>query len=448
MGVNILMITPAFPPYQGSHTQRMLAIANCLSASGLNVNVLTYEKLAGHPTYNPETEKLIANNIQVFRVECGFFHKKAYTKYSSFAKEKRGSRQENNIKASVIKRMFMNLVKFFDKIKDVIFIPDSIIDWKKPVIKYIKEKRLMEEIKPDFVLSCAMPCSVHSIGYAISRRYDVPLIMDYGDPWVYANGRKYKRHKLKFWIERAMERKYINHAKLISFSTKGCEELYCNKFNLPEHKVCTVMTGYEDWLSNICINNEENEKITLTYGGAIQDSVRDPFATFKAIDELASEGIEFIVRTDTVSKIQEYVDSNMNNKNIFVYSYIPFEDYYKEMLKADILVFFGNSTPNQLPGKIFNYLPTGKLILYVSNIQDDEKDQALQIVKDYGYYVWTVNDKESIKNALKEAINMLACDDAKVSQEKIKKYSSSNQCKILADAIVSQWSQEGRCVEE
>ena len=61
--MKVLMITPAFPPYEGSHTQRMLAVANSLVENGLEVAILTLEEMKGHPTYNSSSLNKVNTRI-------------------------------------------------------------------------------------------------------------------------------------------------------------------------------------------------------------------------------------------------------------------------------------------------------------------------------------------------------------------------------------------------
>ena len=424
--INVLMLTPAFPPYGGSHTQRMTAIANTLSKNGIGVFVMTYDIMPSHPTYDEVLLKNVDKDIRMARIKCGYLHYRAY-KNNNFTKIKYGS-NSNNQKKSLKNR----ILSFFDKIKDSIFVPDSIIDWKHNVLHHCKKTNFLKTNKIDYIYACSMPCSMLSIGYKLSRKYNIPLLLDYGDPWVFNSNYRKKHTWLKFRIEHKLEKKYLKTSLLVTFSTKGCEKLYKDKYFLKENKTLTIMTGYEDRLFDLTKSyifpKKEDDFIVLSYGGAIQTGVRDPIPLFHALEKFPK--YRFNIRTDKVHTLSNMVNTYASNANINVIPYIKFDEYYFEMLSSDVLVFFGNSTPDQLPGKIFNYLPTGKPILYICNIDDDSKDQALEIVKDYGNYVFCHNNYDDICIALHDIKKKIQAHN--IEESKIVKYSNYNQCSKLA----------------
>lgn len=49
-----------------------------------------------------------------------------------------------------------------------------------------------------------MPNTSHLIGYKLSKKYNIDLIMDYGDPWAYEIS--VKRGKIRFKLEYKLEK--------------------------------------------------------------------------------------------------------------------------------------------------------------------------------------------------------------------------------------------------
>lgn len=421
--MKILMITPAFPPYEGSHTQRMLAIANTLIQNGLEVGVFTLEIMEGRPGYNSTTMLNFDQRIRVFRSPAGSLHKKAYS-----------ISEIDNSKPSKKHNLRRKVKALLNRYKRNLMIPDTMIDWFLPATKFEKQAGIIDSFRPDYIYSCSMPNTCHLIGYYFSKKYNIPLIMDYGDPWVYIAG--YSFNRIRFFIERKMESKILQHSSLVSFSTRGCELLYQRKYSIDQIKTITVMTGYDKKLLEIenTFIPTPHEGIIMTYGGAIQANVRDPIPFFKAIDSFADTQITVNLRTDNILYIQSLVDQNTSNGMISVEGYVPFDEYYREMLSADVLVFFGNSTSDQLPGKIFNYIPTNKIIFYICNLDDIEADQAIGIIKDYGKAIIVRNDYDEIKKGLYALIDMIG-REINVDKEKIERYSTDYQMKKLAIAI-------------
>ena len=421
----ILMITPAFPPYEGSHTQRMVSIANSLVGDGFDVCVLTTEIMEGHPSYTINSSLHVDSRINTIRVPAGFIHKNVYSQTNSSG----GPQKRFGIKKKVI--------RFANKIKRNLMIPDTMIDWYYAVKKYIKTNNTIESINPDIVYSCSMPNTCHLIGYYISKHYNITQIMDYGDPWVYITG--YGHNKMRFMLEKAMEKKILANSKMVSFSANGCEKLYREKFQLNSKKTLTVLTGYDSSLieRSISYKSKSHKGILMSYGGVLKGSVRNPRPFFEALNRLGEKkrDLRFDIRTNDVTYIKDLTVEYLVDDCVNVKPYIPFEQYYDEMLESDILVFFGNSTTDQLPGKIFNYIASGKLMFYISNTEKLEEDQGALIAKEYGYSVIAKNNVEDISNGLEKAVKMLNQEHAVATS--VQKYSTDAQMMLLVKKLGS-----------
>lgn len=432
--MKVLIVTPSFPPYDGSHTQRMVALCNSLSNSGVSVFVLTTEIIENVPGYNPKSLESLSNKITILRCRFGFFHRRIYLKHSDLTDVKYGKQTNKKKKSNNVKSV---IVHFLEKLKNFLFFPDSLCDWKRPVLHFVSKNRIIDKIKPDFIISCSMPNTVHVICSRLSRKYNIPLVMDYADPWVYIS--YYNHSKLRFFFEKRLETKCLKQACLVSFSTKGAEELYVEKFNLNPANTFTVVTGYDDNLVEGHGTKYEigsNRPVTFTYGGALQPQIRFPQPFFEAVSEIEPSLIKVLIRTDDVDYIKTLLTTDIGRENVDVEPYIPFPQYYEEMLKFDILLFWGNNTSDQLPGKIFNYIPTKKVIFYISN-NIKERDQTTKILNDYGNYIYVQNDKDTIKKSLLTLINDIknANRDCPVNLESLKKYSAKNQFKQFFERL-------------
>lgn len=426
--MNVLVITPSYPPYQGSHTQRMIQLCNAIAESGINTAVLTTEILEGNPTYDPALMMQVNKSIRVFRAPFGVLHKRAYTSNVAYTDEKYGKNKESKRGTSI-------KVKVVEKVKNAVLIPDSLIDWKKPAIKYLEQENIIQSFKPDWIISCSMPNTVHLIARYIYKKYRIPTVLDYADPWVYLD--YYEHGRFRFFLERRMEEKCLKIGSLYSFSTYGAEELYIEKFGLDKKKCFTVVTGYDGSLKTgtgkISIKSKD-ERYILSYGGAIQMDIRRPQTFINIIQEF-SDSFELRIRTDNVSEINGLIGNRQ--ANVSVDSYIPFNSYYEEMLQSDALVFWGNTTSDQLPGKIFNYIPTKKIIFYIANNPDKTRDQAVSVLEDYGNYIYVNNDENSLRKGLHVLLDYLnkGQNVHEVEQSKVDKYSTNNQFQIFVKRL-------------
>ena len=105
-----------------------------------------------------------------------------------------------------------------------------------------------------------------------------------------------------------------------------------------------------------------------------------------------------------------------------------FDDYFKEMMSSDIILFFGNSNDIQLPGKIFNSVATGKCILYLKS-NNIENDTIEQILSSYKRGITIPNETAQIKDSLRYIIDNIT-ELRKISlteSEDISQFSESYQ---------------------
>ena len=395
--MRILLITTSFPPASGSHTQRIIPMVNALVNNGAELYVLTQNTDSSWPSYDAEMLKRVDSTIKVYRAPMGKFHK---------FKNSSPVNSEKPNKVGAVSKVKSLIVKLASKVKNTVLLPDTMIDWYFEAIRYERENDVVRRVSPDIIVSCSMPNTVHLVSYKLSKKYKIPMYADIADPWAYIGENKHKYLSLRFGIQRHLENKIIKHVIGSSYSAPGCKQLYIEKYHLDETTTETVVTGFERQImerakSLRCIN--DTNKIKFTYGGALQDGVRDPKPFFRAAKDYENS-IELLLRTDDVPKIKRWLEECGTPANITVDSYLKFDDYFKEMMCSDIILFFGNSNDVQLPGKIFNCVATGKYILYLKS-NDIQNDTIEQILSSYRRGFTVQNVTEQIKNALQTIVD-------------------------------------------
>lgn len=72
--------------------------------------------------------------------------------------------------------------KLMNRVSQTIFIPDNKIGWKKTAVK--KVQTFIDKYNFELVFSTAPPFTDHIIGRDISRKFNLPLVLDYRDAWL------------------------------------------------------------------------------------------------------------------------------------------------------------------------------------------------------------------------------------------------------------------------
>ncbi len=428
--MKILIITPTFPPFGGAHTLRMIKMANALKRNGNEVHVLTYAYTRMHPSFDRTLINHVDTEIILHGAPIGLLHKRVYRQNIKIQNTK--SKRKIKIGIKYIINLIINDTG--KKILQKIVVPDPLIDWYFSVIKKDNSDRLVNNIKPNVIISCSMPSSVHLIGYKLSTKYDIPLVLDYADPWVYFSG--YKK-TMRFYVERIIEKKILTRARLISFSAEGCRQVYCDKYKLNKNKTITVMSGYEEKLfceSKLLRKKAKikNENFQILYGGAIQSGVRDISPLLQALGELKDTGIKLLIRTDVTEKIVKKVNKLKLNDIVSVKNYVTFDEHLKEIIMANVIILLGNSSNIQIPSKLFNYIAIGTPIIYLTNIE--KEDDVGKIIDESGTGFVVKNKKEEILHVLKRFLfKDMKLVDADIN--KLKKYSEKEQFAILCKKV-------------
>ena len=427
--MRVLIVTNTFPPTSGSHVQRMIKMANSLAASGFDVNVLTYEINKNHPQYDESFVDMVDKRINIIRAPIGFLHKKAY---STFKNESDAHYNKETKPQNLIKKQIYGTIT---KLKRDFLFPDTMVDWYYSVIGFEKKTKVVKKLSPDIIISCSQPNSVHLIGNRLSTMYNIPHFMDYADPWVYLGNYKKIEQSSRFKRGKRMESKIVNHAVGFSFSAPGCRDLYIEKYGINASDTSVAMSGFELRLLERAKEwdyNPMSRELSLTYGGALHEYVRDPKPFFAAAKQFEKE-IDVNIRTDNIGQAENWLLDSGNAKCIHILPYLSFDAYFEEMLSKDIILFFGNKNDIQLPGKIFNCVATGKYIFYIKS-NNVENDTVEQILSAYGRSFIARNDLEDIRRVIRTILDSKDAIRRKVdlSSESIIQFSDKEQYTNLA----------------
>jgi len=400
--MKILIVTPTFPPIGGAHTLRMIKMANALAGHGHEVHVLTYKDDKNHPTYDAALISRVSRGIISHGAPIGIWHRKVYNQNVEIKKEANYNRSGKNSVKKKINSIINGAGKKFAR--NFIF-PDSMVDWCFSAVKQERKDKLVSIITPNVIISCSMPNSVHLIGYKLSKKYRIPLVVDYADPWVYSVG--YKKN-LRFYLERKLEKMILKHAMFISFSAEGCRKVYLEGYELDELKTITVMSGYEESLQKeadeIRKMHTKHSCKKLIYGGAIQLGVRDIAPLFQALTEIKDSGIKLLIRTDLLGRPREQVKKYGLESIVSIENYIPFDEHVKEIVESSVVVLLGNSNNIQIPSKVFNYMAIGTPILYLSMLK--KEDDVGDMILNSKTGIVAQNNKEAILKALNKLFGL------------------------------------------
>ena len=198
----ILVITYYWPPAGGPGVQRILKFAKYLPEFGYKPIILTV-KNGDYPANDYSLMKEIPDKIKVVKT-------KVLEPYNLYRKIL-GKKPETKIPVAILAQK-KNLSKkeiLMHWIRKNIFIPDARIAWNYH--GFLKAQEIIRKDKIEMVLISSPPHSIQLIGYRLKKKFDLPLICDFRDPWTdihyYEN---LNRLSLSKKIDQMFEKKVID----------------------------------------------------------------------------------------------------------------------------------------------------------------------------------------------------------------------------------------------
>ncbi len=424
----VLIITYYWPPSGGGGVMRWLKMTKYLP--GLDWKPLVYTP--SNPDSSVNDESLLTEiHPAVEEIKTPIWE--PYNVYRKLT----GARKTEKFKAGYISEAssgsWKSKLSVF--IRGNFLIPDPRKFWIKPSVKFLSG--YLKENPVDLIISTGPPHSMHLIALGLKKRFDIPWIADFRDPWT--NIDFYEKLRLTRWADRRhkmLERKVLqkaDHVVTVSPSwQKDFEEI-------SGRKVSVVYNGYdpEDFQFEV---NERDELFTITHLGAFNKD-RNPAGLWKALSELATENdnfrkllqIQLIGQTDE-SVIRD-VQKNGLSENLKLVSYLPHSKGILALSKSQVLLLPINDAKNAqgiLPGKMFEYLAVKRPVLAIG---PTSADFAKIIRETQSGVAHNFEDVAGIKDSVRSFFGKYQKNDLQIESGSLEQFSRKNLSKKFMELV-------------
>lgn len=357
----LLLITYYWPPAGGGGVFRWLKMSKYLKEFGWDLVVFTPEKTDATAT-DTSLVLSVRKDIEVIRTPIW----EPYDLYSMFFRSK-GKSHPGGVtegkKSSFSKKAGMFLRGNF-------FIPDARKFWIKPSINYLEN--YLQDNKIDAIVSTGPPHSMHLIAMPLQKKFNIPWIADFRDPWTKFGF--YKKLELTSFADKKhkkLEKKILETAdKVITVSWSWANDFksITSKTNL---SVITNGYDHEDFVENQ--NMELDNSFSITHIGSMNTD-RNPKTLWKVLQQICEENDSF--KNDLSIKLYGPVDFEIINlineskldNNLELHNYMPHAEVVKVMQKSQLLLLPINNTGNLegiLPGKLYEYIGAKRPIIAI-----------------------------------------------------------------------------------
>ncbi|WP_265129885.1 glycosyltransferase family 4 protein [Chryseobacterium oranimense] len=426
----ILIITYYWPPAGGPGVQRWLKFAKYLPESGWKPVIYTPEN-PSYPLLDESLLKDVPQNLEIIKT-------KIWEPYQLAEKLNKSNKKFKAGQFDVGKNQSWKS-KLSIWVRGNFFIPDARVFWVKPSIKFLEQ--YLKENKIDVVVTSGPPHSLHMIGLGLKEKFpNLKWIADFRDPWT--------------------EISYYKHLKLTKSSDRKHRQLESAVFKKADITLATSYTDVENFrkagANAVCITNgfdeeakkqkseivkgQKNETFTLSYIGVLEQ-LRNPENLWKVLDELIKENkdfakgftLKFAGRVD--DKILQFIENSSLKDHLLNLGYIPHDKAVEEMANSSLLLitnFPNESSKGIIPGKIFEYLATGKQII---SFGPDEADVSRILTETGAGKHFNYQDSKAVKEFILHKFELWKDGSLLENTQNIEQFSRKNLTKKLVEIL-------------
>lgn len=406
----VLFITFYWPPSGKASLHWPLKIVKHLPKFGWQPVVLTVKE----DTFSAKDESLlneIAPKLEVIKTD--YFDPFIY--YRKFLGKNSDEPLVASETISKTNKSFKHKISVWIRMN--LFVPDARVGWNKTAIK--EATKYLNANPVDAVVSVGPPHSSHLIGKSLGSKFNIPHFPVLIDPWVdISYYRDFKRNALTLWLDKHFEKSVMKNAAKVVFVTESMKDDFISKYNWLKEKSNVLYWGYNEEDFEGVKPRGKNDKEVLLHAGNIFD-YQNPTHFWKTIKKEIDNGRKLKLKfIGTVSPgIKLAIEQNGLTEHTEYSGFLPYKNVLEEMMSASYLLVCATEK-RHVPGKLFEYLRTGKPIIAFG----DDNDEVKNIIADSeaGYlYSYKDSAEDFFERASKLKCNSTSA--TKYDREKIAK---------------------------
>jgi hypothetical protein len=218
------------------------------------------------------------------------------------------------------------------------------------------------------------PYAAAYVGYKLSIEFNIPLIIDFRDPWSVCELRSPMRPFFTRISVRFIESKIMNRASKIVLNTKEALSDYRKQYRNIISKKFTYLYNFNDTTMFNTVENPTSVKNTpkkMIYMGNFRRFINGK-ELFEILNILKERGYtENHIRLSIFGNFPEESLRLATSFGVMPYlelhKPVPYADIVTYLESSDLLTLIMNKTRQRLPAKFFDYICSTKPILAISD---------------------------------------------------------------------------------
>ena len=378
---SVIYITVDFPPYRTSGIYRPTRFGNRWVDQGTSITVLTVKNHLSDQIDDSMLEK-IDPRIKVIRCTTPLPRKLTRRAFQKYNQRKTGSTNESESTAKVERESIKQKIKkhilspTYRFIESLVYLPDEYIFWVPFAIR--QGLRTIRREKCDLIFASSPPHSVQLVGLALKLFTGKKYVTDFRNSWtdnrIYNNG-------ITRLIDRFFEKLSLKKADMIITMSPGDKQkLIDYRGEIIRAEIVPITNGYtEEDFAELESPQEMNNRFRLIHLGTVYGRSGEIFldAFQKFVQTFNPDPDRFEVEFAGIREpaLEDYVVKLGLEKYISFAGFINYRDipaYLSNQSDMLLVLTIGDRffSAGVLPGKIFEYMRSGKQILHIGQKGD------------------------------------------------------------------------------
>lgn len=424
----VLIITYYWPPAGGSAVYRWLKFTRYLQDFGWEPVVYTAEN-GEYSELDPANAKDIPKGITILKQPIW----EPYQLYKRFIGQKKTEKVNVGFLTENKKPALAEKISVW--IRGNFFIPDARKFWVKPSVNYLSTWIAQNPV--DLIISSGPPHSMHLIAMALKKRFSLPWIADFRDPWTkidFYNDlylTSFADHKHLY-----LEKKVVTTADcIVSVGNQMSEEFK----DLGAKKTFTITNGF-DTADKVLEAVIPDTKFSIAHFGTV-NKARNPELLWKVIADLVMENAAFAADLELkfIGRLDQSASASLQGYQLEKYltriDFLPHKEVLLMQKQSQLLLLLINQTHNAkgiLTGKFFEYLAAERPIIAIGTTTGDVAD--ILNLSQAGVMI-DFTDFDGLKQAVLTFYEQYKQGTLKVSPSGIQQYSRFELTRKLATVM-------------
>lgn len=388
----VLILSYYWPPAGGPGVQRFLKFSKYLRDFGWDPIIVTPENGA-YPVTDETLLKDIPEGIQVVKT-------KTLEPFEIYNRLQGKKGKTVPVALGGIKDSTSLFQKFSKYVRANFFLPDARVGWNRYAFK--AARKVIQQEKIDAIITTGPPHSTHLVGLSLKRKFKLPWLADFRDPWTKIYYYKFLNRSAKTEAkDLKMETSVLQTADVVTTVSHGMAADLMDRANLME----IIFNGFdEDDIPET--KSIQTELFTVGYIGSLKPN-QNTKALWNAFAELKEEIKDFaqFARLKFTGTIDPFIANDIKalglEEQLILQGFVSHSEATKIMSGTNLLLLPIPETENNqyiLTGKIFEYLANKNAILSIGPTDGNASEVLRNVGRDP---MIAYQDKEQIKQQIR-----------------------------------------------